>query len=107
MAFRALESAEERERDVALEVPFVDLVEEHDVHAQQIRLCEEAPRQHALGHEADPRALARDVLEADLVSDGLADALPELVRDAAGGEPRGEATRLEHDDFAFAGPCVE
>src|SRR5262249_35212053 len=54
--------------------------------------------------EPDARLGARDVLEPNLVADGVPDLLPELLGDAARGEACGQAPRLEHDDLALEGP---
>ena len=104
---RLLHAPEERERDVALEVTLVELVEEHGRHAAKERVGEQPSREDALGHEAHARSRARRVLEANRVADGLADALAELVGDAPCREPRGEASWLEHDDLAGERPGVE
>jgi hypothetical protein len=102
-----LQPAQERERDVAVQMPLVKLVEEDRGHAPQVRIPQEAPREDALGHEADPRPRARDVLEAHLVADHLADLLAQLVGHAARGETRRQAARLEDDDLALVGKsCV-
>ena len=101
-----LETPQECERDVALEVALVDLVEQHRSHAAKGRVGDEAACEHALGDEAHPRPAARHVLEPHGVPDGLADALAELVGDAPRGKASREAARLEHDDLAVE-PGVE
>ena len=53
---RALEALEERERDVALEVPLVELVEHDRRRPRERRGREELAPEHALGDEADARA---------------------------------------------------
>jgi len=77
-----LHSLQERERDVALEMPLVELVEEHRRESAKLRIGEHAPREHAFGHETNARACARRIFEAHGVPDGLADALTELLGDA-------------------------
>ena len=78
----------------------MELVEQDGGHAAEEGIGEEAPRQHALGHEAHAGARARGVLEADRVADGLAHALAELLGDASCREPRRKAPWLEHHELA-------
>ena len=49
-----------------------------------------------------------DVLEADLVADFVAEPAAAFESDARGEQPRGEAARLQDDDFAVAEqPAIE
>ena len=95
-----LQPAQQREREVALQVALVKLVEHHGADALQPRIGEQAARQHAFGEEAQARARPGDLFEAHLVADGLADALAAFGRDEARRQPRGEAARLEHEHLA-------
>jgi len=45
----ALEAPQEREGDVAVEVPLVELVEDNRVHPAQFGVREEPSREHAFG----------------------------------------------------------
>ena len=98
-----LEAAEERERDVGREAALVGLVEEDAGDAAELGIRDELAGEGALGDEADPRRLARRVLEAHRVADGVAGLLAELFRDAAGRHAGGEAAWLEDDDLAARG----
>ena len=102
------EAAEHRQRDVAREVALVELVEDDGAHAREERVGEEAPREHALGHEPQARPRPRDLLEADLEADLVAEPPAALLGDAPRRQARREPARLEHDDLAVAGdPRVE
>ena len=65
----ALEPAQEREREVAVEVALVELVEDDRADRRERGVGEEPPGEEPLGDEADPRPRAGDLLEADLVAD--------------------------------------
>ncbi len=98
----ALQRAQQRERQVAGEVPLVELVEHHRGDAAQRRLRQQAAQQDPLGDEANARVRPPTVLEAHRVADGLAGALAELLGDALGGQARRQPARLEDDDLAAA-----
>ncbi len=102
-AARAPEPLDQGEGDVGVQVPLVELVEDHDRDAVEVGRGDELATEHALGDEADARPGARDVLEAHLVAHGAADLLAELLGDASGGHARREASGLEHDDAAALG----
>src|SRR5205807_7820920 len=69
------------ERDVAVDVPLVELVEDDRRDAAKIRIALHPPREDPLGEEADPRPRPGDVLEADLIADRLADPLAPVAQD--------------------------
>src|SRR5262245_618667 len=69
-----LETLEQREREITLKVPFVELVEEHGGDPRASRVGDETTREHALRDEADACARRRNIFEADLVSDPLTNA---------------------------------
>ena len=102
----ALQRAQERESDVALEVALVELVEQDGADAGEAAIAEEPACEHALGHEGDPRARSGPVLEPHPVSHGAADLLAELLGHAPGRQPRGEPAGLEHHDLAALGRAV-
>jgi hypothetical protein len=85
----------------------VELVEQHAADPRERRVALRLAQEHALGHEADPRARAHRPLEARLEADLLAELAPELLRHAARRHARGEAARLEHDDLALDHPRAE
>ncbi|GAO02033.1 hypothetical protein PSR1_00900 [Anaeromyxobacter sp. PSR-1] len=102
-AGRALEPPEEREREVALQVALVELVEHHRADAGERGLGEQAPGQEPLGHVADAGARARHLVEPHLVADRLAGPLAQLLGHPPGGHAGGEPPRLEHHHLARAG----
>ncbi len=95
-AARAPQAGQQRQHQIARQVALVKLVEHHRPDAPERGIGEQPPDQDPLGDEADPGARRGPVLEADGVADGRAERLPELARDPLGGEPRREATWLEH-----------
>jgi len=86
----------ERQRDVALQVPLVELVEHHGGDAAQQRIGQESPRQHTLGDESQAGAGAGDVLEPHLVAGRLPGSFAQFLRDPPGSGARGQPARLEH-----------
>jgi hypothetical protein len=99
----ALQPAQQREREVALQVALVELIEQHRRHAAQLGICDQPAREHAFGHEADARLRRAHVLEAHLISDASADRFGELMGDAPRGHAGSDPARLEHDDLAAVG----
>ena len=99
----ALEAPQQREREIALQVALVELVEHDRADAGERGRREQPAREEPLGHVADPRPGPRDLLEPHLPADRLARALSQLLRHAARREPRGEPARLEHHHLASAG----
>jgi hypothetical protein len=83
---------------VAEQVPLVELVEEDHAHVGQRRIILQPPEQNPFRHEANPRAHAGLVVEADLVADLLPELPAALPGDARGDGPGGDAARLQHDD---------
>jgi hypothetical protein len=82
-------------------VALVEFVEYDGAGAVESRVGEEAAGEDAFGEEAEAGAGPGDVLEADLVADGVAEPLAALGGDEAGGEPGGEAAGLEDEDLAI------
>ena len=76
-----LQPPEQRQREVALEMPLVKLVQHHGVHAREPRIGNQPPREDTFGEQPEPSAGAGDILEAHLVPDCFAQALAHLLRD--------------------------
>jgi hypothetical protein len=60
---------------------------------------EKLASKHAFGYKAYSRFGANRLLESDLVSDGLADFLAQLIRDSPRCQSRGDAPRFDYDDL--------
>jgi hypothetical protein len=88
------------QREVALQVALVELVEHHRAHAPEVRIPQQPAREDALGDVAQPGPGRGDLVEADLIADRLAWALAQLLRDAPRRGARRQPPRLEHDDLA-------
>ena len=80
----------------------VKLVEHHHADALQLRVAQQAACQDSFGEEAQPRLRPGELLEAHLVADRLAEALAAFESHPAGGQPRGDAARLQHEHFTEA-----
>ncbi len=95
-----LQAAEERERQIGVQMTLVQLVEDHRADPAERRIAEHAAEQDPLGDEADPSARPADLLEANLVADRLPQLLAELLGDPPRRQSGGESAWLEHDDLA-------
>ncbi len=91
-----------REGDVAVEMAFVEFVEENRRDAAQLRILQQLAEENSLSHETDARLFGGDFFETDLVTDLVAEPSATFESDALGEQPRGEAARLQDDDFALA-----
>lgn len=95
-----LQATEECEREVAVDVALVELIEYDGVDAGEERVADEAAYKDAFGDEAKARLRADGFFEAHLEADGFAGLLVPLPCDAACGHACGESTRFKDDDFA-------
>ena len=98
---------DEREREIAVEVALVQLVDDHAADSAQFGIREQPARQDALGDEADARRGAGAAIEAHLVADLPAELDAALAGDARRREPCREPPRLQHDDLAAHQAGVE
>jgi hypothetical protein len=101
-----LKAAKKRETNVAREVTLVKFVQHHGTHAREKWIRDQPPLQYAFGHEAQARSSACHFFEPDLIPDGFAERLAQLLGNASSRQPRSEATRLQDDDFAFRGAVL-
>ena len=97
---RALQAPQQRQREVAFQMPLVEFVEHHAAHALQLRVAQQAAGEHALGQEAQARARTGYLLEAHLVADGLARRLAAFAGHKPRRQARGQAARLQHQHLA-------
>src|SRR6187401_2453002 len=88
----------ERESGVALGAALVKLVEDHEAVPVERGVLLHHARQHALGDDLDARGTADLCVEPGAVANGATDGLATEMRHAMRRSPRGEASRLEHDD---------
>ena len=63
-----LEVQRPRQGDVAIEVAFVELIENERRNTFESRVLNHLPQEHALSNKANARLRAADILKADLVS---------------------------------------
>ena len=94
----------ERQAEIGRQVAFVDLVEDHQPDAGQLRSDWRATGQDALGDHLDARRRADPAFVAGLVADGLADRLTEQLGHTTGCGPRRQPAWLEHHDAAAVEP---
>ena len=91
---------QEGEREVRVEAPLVELVEDHGGEVFQQGIPLEPPREDALGGHDEPRLLGELALEAHLEPHLAAERLALLRRDAGRDRPRGHAPGLEQENGA-------
>jgi hypothetical protein len=96
----------ERERgaEVAVQVAFVEFIEEDRGDAGQFRVVLDHAREDAFGDDFDARRLRDLRFEADAVADRFADTLAALRGHEFCRRARGDATRFEQQDAAVAAP---
>jgi hypothetical protein len=97
----ALELAQEREAEVAVEVALVELVEHDDADLTQLGVGVELAREQALGDEAQAGRGGGGGLEADLVADTAADWFADALGDPLGRHAGGDPPRLQDQDLAL------
>jgi hypothetical protein len=97
-----LQAAKQGQGQITVKVSLVEFVDHHYIHAAQLRIGKQAPREHALGHEAQAGLWSADILKAHLIANGLADAFAEFSGHAARSEPCRQPTWPEHQHFAAA-----
>src|SRR5690606_5704729 len=88
----------EREAQVELQAPLVELVEHHGSDAREPGRLDELAQQQTLREVHEARLGARDVLEADAVADGVSEPDVALLGDPSRGEARGDPARLRDED---------
>ncbi len=103
---RFLERERSGQRDVAVEVAFVEFVEDDGGDSFEGGVVDHAAEQDAFGDEADARLAAADIFEADLIADLFAEADIHFFGDPAGEHAGGDSAGLEDDDFAGLGEIV-
>jgi hypothetical protein len=95
------------EGDVAVKMSLVELVEDESPDTGQCGLLDHLTQQNAFRDEPDPGLRARDVFEADLVSDAGAKAGAPFLGHPAGEQAGGQTPGLKDDDLAGRlGGCV-
>ncbi len=104
VAQRALHLAQQHVREVRVEGPLVELVEDHEAHPGEFRVPLETAREDALRHDLHAGAGTHAGLEAHPVARRRADVLPEVLREARRDGPRRDPAWLEHHDGAPVQP---
>ena len=94
----------ERETDVGVQAPLVELVEDHGRDAAERGIALQHPREYAFGDDLEPRLGADARLEPHPIADGGAGPLAERRRHPRGDRSRGETARLEQHDLLAARP---
>ncbi len=100
-ARRPPQPLEQRERQISLQVPLVELVEHDGADAALLGIAEQPARQDSLRHELEPRRRPAGPLEPNFIADRISDALAPFFRHTSRREPRREPPRLEHDHLAL------
>ena len=89
---------------IALQMAFVEFVEQDRADAAEFRVGLDQTRENAFRHDFDPRARGYLRFEADAIADGVADVFAALGRHEFGGGARGDPARFEHQDLLAAKP---
>ena len=89
-----------RQSEVAVEVAFMKFVEQDGGDFGEIGVADQLPQQNAFGFVFDPRRVAGNVLEADLIADLVAERDAAFVGDTGRQQAGGQAARLQDHHFA-------
>ena len=93
---RLLQTPQQRQRQIAVQMPLMELIQANDIHAPQLRIGKKPAREDALGEKPHPGVRAGDFFETDLISGCFPRPLTELGGDAPGGHPRGDPPGFQH-----------
>ena len=94
------------QRNVAVKMAFVKLVEDDRRHARQRLVLDQLPKQNAFGLELDARSPAREILEPNLIAHFAPEFHAQFLRHARSQQSRREPARLENDNLAVAEQSV-
>ena len=89
-----------RQRQVRVQVPLVELVDDQSAHPGQLRVALQAAQRHARRHHLHARALADARIPTHRIADLPADLLAEQTGDPASSGPRGHPARLRDENPA-------
>ena len=98
-----LELSNHGERDVALQVALVELIQDDDPDALEERIGREEPAEHPLGHEPEARPGPPALVEAHAIADLVAERAAPLAGHERGGRACGDPPWLEDEDVPIAG----
>ncbi|AFC31785.1 hypothetical protein PM3016_5057 [Paenibacillus mucilaginosus 3016] len=104
LAKHALRLQAERQAEIRLQVPLVELVEDQQADVLERRVALQHPRQDTFRNDLDARLGAHLRVEPHPVADRGADGFAERPGHEPGGRTGGEAPGLEHDDLASVQP---
>jgi len=96
----ALKPLEQGEGKVGVEVALVKLIEHDHIDTCEIGVGGQAASQNTLGHKVEPRVGARDIFEADLITDGVTDLFVEFPRHATRGQTGGDTAGFKDQDLS-------
>ena len=82
------------QQKVDVERALMRLVDDEGVVGPEVRIALGLGQEDAVGHQLDVGVAADLLVEADLVADRRSELGAQLLRDACGGSPRGDAARL-------------
>jgi len=97
---RVAQLERERETEVRVQGPFVELVEDDAADARQLGIGLDHPGQDALGHHLDARRGGDLRVAPDPVADRAPDRLAQGLGHALGAGAGGQPARLQHQDAA-------
>ena len=89
-----------RQRQVRVQVPLVELIDDQGRYPGQLRVTLQAAQRHARRHHLHARALTDARIPTHRIADLPADLLAEQTGDPASGSPRGHPARLRDENPA-------
>jgi hypothetical protein len=96
----ALETLQECERKIAVQVALLEFVEDNRIDALESWIDQEPAGQNTLRDKPLSRARANPLFETDLLANRSANLFAQLPRDPSCSQACRNPARLEHDDFA-------
>ena len=98
-----LQAPEQGEREVRFQVPFVEFVEHDNACAAKVRVGKQAASKDAFGEKSEAGLGPSELLEANLVADGIPDSLSTFLGDATRRHASSDAARLQDENRSKSG----
>ena len=89
---------------IGIQTSFMEFIEDHQTDAIQRRIVLQAAGKDAFGDHLDARVRPHLAVQANAITNRLADPFAQLAGQALGGSTRCQATRLEHKDGLLGQP---
>ena len=93
-----------REANICVQRAFVKFVEKNSAKVAEFSIARDEIGEHTLGDDFNLCLLANSRIEAGSYTHSVADMLAQHAGHTLSSAPRGDPTRLKHDDFLVAEP---